>query len=239
MLLGQFLEVGIATRDIGASVRFWEQLGLRHLNAGDTWSHPYGVLSDGRLVIGLHQRPQADLSISFVRPNLAAHLQELRARGLEPHYTRLGDQDFHELQLRDPTGQTVTLLEARTYSPSDDDSGRSLCGYFSALSLPALDFDAAQAFWDHAGFLPYEETERPFPHVLLAGERMNLALHRPRYFDAPLLVFELDDATAQLQRLRDRGVSFLDELPRPLPREQHALLRSPEGMHLLLAPAAA
>ncbi|MFT3906969.1 MAG: VOC family protein [Steroidobacteraceae bacterium] len=237
MLMGRFLEVGIATRNIAASVSFYERLGLWQLTAGDTWSHPYGVLTDGRLVIGLHQRSQPELSISFVRPGLASHLQELRSRGISPHYTRLGEEDFHELQLHDPTGQSVTLLEARTYSPSDNGGGRSLCGYFSALSLPALDFDTAQAFWDHAGFLPHEPQEAPYPHLLLGGERMNLALHRPRFFDAPLLVFELDDAATQLAQLRDRGFSFSSELPRNLPADSNALLESPDGTYLLLSAA--
>lgn len=236
--MGRFLEVGIATRDIAASLHFYEKLGFWQLTTGDTWSHPYGVLTDGKLVLGLHQRTlrasDRNLSLSFVRPDLAAHLQELRARGLDPHYMRLGAEDFHELQLHDPTGQTVTLLEARTYSPGDNDRDPSLCGRFTSLSLPSLDFDAAQAFWEHAGFAPHEMQETPWQRLLLSGERLNLSLHRPRFFDAPLLVFELADADAQLGALRDAGVAFSRELPPSLAADDNALLESPDGTCLLL-----
>src|SRR5271169_5332169 len=79
MIFGRFLEFGIATRDIGASVQFYEQLGFRQLLTGDVWQHRYGVLTDGRLVIGLHERRGADFSITFVQPELASHVPGLRA----------------------------------------------------------------------------------------------------------------------------------------------------------------
>jgi catechol 2,3-dioxygenase-like lactoylglutathione lyase family enzyme len=103
-MFGRFLEVSLATPDIGASVSFYERLGFRQLTTGDTWRHPYGVLSDGRLCIGLHQRPGPVPLLSFVRPELATHVHEMRAAGLEPNYTRLGDEDFHELNLHDSAG---------------------------------------------------------------------------------------------------------------------------------------
>jgi len=52
MIFGRFLEFSIATRDIRASVQFYEELGFRQLLTGDIWQHRYGVLTDGRLVIG-------------------------------------------------------------------------------------------------------------------------------------------------------------------------------------------
>ena len=60
----------------------------------------------------------------------------------EPHYTRLGDSDFHELQLHDPAGVNIALLEARTFSPPRRDHPGSGCGWFSSYSLPALDTEA-------------------------------------------------------------------------------------------------
>ena len=55
-MLGRFHEISIATADIRASVEFYESLGFTQAPTTDTWAHPYGVLTDGRLFIGLHQR---------------------------------------------------------------------------------------------------------------------------------------------------------------------------------------
>src|SRR5256885_10086390 len=42
----------------------------------DTFTHPYGVLTDGRLFIGLHQRSSAPLVLTFVRPGIAGCVRE-------------------------------------------------------------------------------------------------------------------------------------------------------------------
>ena len=65
-LLGQFHELSLTTRDIRASVEFYEALGFSHCATGDTWPHPYGVLTDGRLFLGLHEYRFPSPSITTV-----------------------------------------------------------------------------------------------------------------------------------------------------------------------------
>jgi catechol 2,3-dioxygenase-like lactoylglutathione lyase family enzyme len=236
-VFGRFLEVSLNTDDIAASVQFYERLGFTQLTTGDTWPHPYGVLSDGRLCIGLHQRRGSSPLLSFVRPELAQHLPALRSAGFEPHYTRLGDSDFHELQLRDPSGQEIALLEARTFSPARHAQAGSLCGWFSSYSMPTIDVDAAQAFWEHAGFVALELADEPLMQLALTSDTLTLTLHRPRLFEAPLLVFTDPQMPGRVARLADMDIHGGDDLPRGLDRRSNALLESPEGTQLLLLQA--
>ena len=236
-MFGRFLEISLATHDIAASVLFYERLGFTQLNCGDTWSHPYGVLSDGRVCIGLHQRPLTAPTLTFVRPELARHLRSLQAAGFEPHYTRLGESDFHELQLRDPAGQEIALLEARTFSPGPADLPESRCGYFSAYSLPAQDFDAGQSFWEHGGFVALDIVDTPFVHLPLTSDWLNLSLHRPRTIEAPMLVFTDAGMAARLAALQSLDLRYSNELPRSLDRRSNALLIAPEGTLLALLTA--
>jgi catechol 2,3-dioxygenase-like lactoylglutathione lyase family enzyme len=233
-VFGRFLEISLNTSDIAASVQFYERLGFTQLTTGDTWPHPYGVLSDGRLCIGLHQRHGASPLLSFVRPELARHLHELRAAGFEPHYTRLGDSDFHELQLHDPTGQGIALLEARTFSPARPMQAGSLCGWFSSYSMPAIDTEAAQAFWEHAGFVALDLPDEPLLQLALTSDTLTLTLHRPRVLEAPLLVFTDPRMSERLARLATLDIQGIGDLPRGLERESNALLEAPEGTQLLL-----
>jgi len=236
-VFGRFLEISLNTSDIAASVQFYERLGFTQLTTGDTWPHPYGVLSDGRLCIGLHQRHGTSPLLSFVRPELARHLPELRAAGFEPHYTRLGDSDFHELQLHDPTGQGIALLEARTFSPSRHSQTSSLCGWFSGYSMPAIDTEAAQAFWEHAGFVALELPDEPLMQLALTSDTLTLTLHRPRVLEAPLLVFTDPQMPERLAQLANLDIQGSGDLPRGLDRQSNALLESPEGTQLLLLQA--
>jgi hypothetical protein len=234
-LLGHFLELSIATADIRASVEFYEALGFSHCRTGDTWPHPYGVLTDGRICIGLHQYRFASPSVTFTREGIAAAIPEFTARGIELAFAKTGDDCFNEIGFRDPSGQTVTVLEARTFFPSRRRlQDQSLCGWFEAFSLPAADFTPVRDFWEGVGFVALEEAESPWLRQSLASSGLNLALHRPRTFDGPMLVFSAADMRERLGKLRELGFAGSTELPRGLDAGGCALIEAPEGTALLL-----
>jgi hypothetical protein len=112
-MFGRFLELGIATTDIAGSVLFYERLGFSQLITGDAWSHRYGVLSDGRLHLGFHERSMPSPSLTFVLPQLAGSQQRLRAAKFEPELAALGHDSLHQLWLRDPAGHAVTRAPIR------------------------------------------------------------------------------------------------------------------------------
>lgn len=231
---GRFHELSLATDDIRASVEFYERLGFSQTATTDTYPHPYGVLTDGRLYIGLHQRRAASPTLTFVRPGVAACLAEFAALGIELTVCRTGEEVFNEIGFEGPHGESVRVIEARTYSPALRSRGEvSLCGDFAQLSLPATDFAAARTFWEPLGFVATDEAEAPYVHLPLTSDCLELAFHRPRTFEAPLLVFRTADMRGRIERLRALGMAE-EALPRGIPRETNALLSSPEGTQLLL-----
>jgi catechol 2,3-dioxygenase-like lactoylglutathione lyase family enzyme len=238
-MLGRFLEVSIATDDIVASVQFYERLGFAQLTANDTWTHPYGVLSDGRLCIGLHQRPAHPPILSFVYPELATHARQLRAAGFAEQSAQLGEGQFHQLQLNDPADQSITLLEARTFSPARNRQQESLCGWFSAYSMPTLGNEAARDFWERVGFVALDVQDTPFTHLPLTGDHLSLALHAARTMAEPMLVFVDPGMPAKLAALEAAGIARSSRLPRGLNTSENALLEAPEGTLLLLLNAEA
>jgi catechol 2,3-dioxygenase-like lactoylglutathione lyase family enzyme len=234
-VLGRFHEIGIATSDIRESVEFYERLGFTQAQTGDARSHPYGVVTDGRIFIGLHQRKFDSPVVTFVKPGIAQYIGELAGRGITPVFQRTGEDVFNEIGLRDPVGQMLTVQEARTYSPVDrGDDELSLCGYFQQISFPARDFEAARAFWEPLGFVATEESDDPYVHLPLTSDHLDVAFHRPRTLDGPALVFRDPQMAARIARLRDLGVEFSDELPRGLDPENNALIATPDDIYLLL-----
>ncbi len=234
-MLGYFHEISLATADIRASVEFYEQLGFSQAVTTDTWSHPYGVLTDGRVFIGLHQRRFASPALTFVHPGIAERVPEFEARGIALTQRHTGPEVFNEIGFRDPFGQPISVLEARTYSPvARRASELSLCGYFDELSMPVSNLDAAKDFWEPLGFVATEESDVPYVHLPLTSDHLNISFHRPRTLDRPMLVFSDPDMAARIARLRDLGITFSDELPRGLDAARNALVEAPEGTALLL-----
>lgn len=241
-MFGRFLEISLASTDIAASVQFYEKLGFTQLTANDTWAHPYGVLTDGRVCIGIHQRGgqaahgavAAEPALSFVLPELATHARELAGHGFEPHSAHFGEGDFHQLHLSDPAGQDITLLEARTFSPALRRQRESLCGWFSAYSMPALGNDAVREYWERVGFVALDAQDAALPTLPLVSDHLALALHARRAVAAPLLVFTDPQMGEKLQLLQAAGIEPSTALPRGLDRSRNALLEAPEGTLLLL-----
>ena len=236
-MLGVFHEISIRTDEILASVEFYENLGFRQCVAGDTWPHPYGVLTDGRIFLGLHQYRFPSPAITFVRHDIARHIPEFTALGIEPAFAKTGDDSFNEIGFLDPAGQMVTILEARTYSPPPKDArdaGESRCGWFAEFSIPTTDFAASAAFWERLGYVAHTAVEAPYLSQPLIGDKLTLALHRPRTCDQPLLVFRDPAMRQRVAALSEAGIAFDPELPRGLDPAANALLRSPEGTLLLL-----
>lgn len=234
-LAGAFHELSIAADDIRVAVEFYERLGFTQATTADTFSHPYGVLSDGRLCIGLHQRPGASPVLTFVRPGIAASLGAFAAAGIELTRCQTGDEVFNEIAFQDPFGHAVAVLEARTYSPPPrDPTEASLCGDFAELSLPARDFAVAQQFWEPLGFVAAEQVDQPYPHLSLTSDHLDLAFHLPAVCDRPMLVFRDPAMRGRLGRLQELGMQLA-----PVPAAVQAtgacaLLTAPGATPLLL-----
>jgi catechol 2,3-dioxygenase-like lactoylglutathione lyase family enzyme len=235
-LLGTFHELSVAAHDVRAAVEFYERLGFSQANTTDAFAHPYGVLTDGRLAIGLHGRAPPSPTLTFVRPGIAAALPAFAAAGIALSACRVGEDVFNEISFADPFGQTVAVLEARTYSPAPRTASEpSLCGDFAEISLPVGDFAVAQAFWESLGFVAAEETQTPYRHLSLTSDYIDLAFHAPQLCRRPMLVFRDRDIAARLARLRALGLTVQDLAADP--GTAAALLEDGEGTTLLLAEA--
>jgi catechol 2,3-dioxygenase-like lactoylglutathione lyase family enzyme len=234
-VLGRFHEISIATTDIRASVEFYERLGFTQAETSDTYTHPYGVLTDGRVFLGLQQRRFAAPALTFVHEGVAAFASELEAAGITLDFRHVGDEVFNEIGFQDPFGQHVRVLEARTYSPvTRRPEELSLCGYFTEYSLPAAKFADAQAFWEPLGFVATAEPDAPYAHLPLTSDHLDIAFHQPRTLDRPMLVFRDPGMRERLARIRAQGVKESAELPRGLPAAANALIEAPEGTVMLL-----
>ena len=234
-MLGRFHEISLLTADIRESVEFYERLGFTQAATNDAWTHPYGVLTDGRLFIGLHQRRFAAPALTFLHEGVAAFAGELEARGILLDTRNTSEDSFNEIGFRDPDGQSVIVLEARTYSPvTRGAEDTSLCGYFTEYSMPVKDFQAAREYWEPLGFVATEEPDAPYAHLPLTSDRLDIAFHRPRTLDRPMLVFRDAGMRERLARIRALGVKETGELARGLPAAANALIESPEGTPLLL-----
>ncbi len=232
-MLGRFQEVSVSTTDIRESLEFYESLGFVQSSVGDARDHPYAVVTDGRLHLGLHQQPFETPRLTWLHPGLAEHQAKLKSAGLTIDFAALDEESFHEIGLRDPTGLPISLIEARTYSPADvAASFVSRLGYFEEIGLPTTDLEACARFWDALGLVAFEPEHEPFLKVSIAARDINLGLYKLS-LQRPVLTFSVDDVGALEEKLHDSGCRF-SALPHDLSSTDCALLEAPEGSQFLL-----
>jgi catechol 2,3-dioxygenase-like lactoylglutathione lyase family enzyme len=234
-VLGRFLEQSIVTPDIQASHDFYCKLGFSPAAVGEAWTHPYAVLTDGRVCVGLHQESAFQPSITFVKSGLLKLIDQLGPLGLEFEFRRLANDVFNEIGWLDPAGHLIRVVEARTFSPGERRTTEtSLCGYFTEIALPAAAMDAAKNHWEHLGFVGLDDADGLLPHVTCTSDTIDVGLYDPAHLREPMLMFEIDDLDAALVRLEAAGLAPSRRLPAPLKQIPAALLTAPEGTALLL-----
>jgi catechol 2,3-dioxygenase-like lactoylglutathione lyase family enzyme len=234
-VLGRFLELSLATPDIQASLDFYTKLGFSEAETGDAWSHPYAVVTDGRINLGLHQEAMPAPWMTFVKPDLLKHLETLEALGVEFEFRRLGNDVFNEVGWLDPTGQLVRLIEARTFSPSKRlASDTSRCGYFLEIAMPAPDRESAKTYWEDFGFVGMDQPDDRLPHIACTSDFVDVGLYHPADLRRATLRFEVDDVGGTLAHLADKGIVPNGEMPPGLRSVPAAVLVAPEGTPILL-----
>ena len=234
-MLGRFHEISVETKDIAESVAFYERLGFTQCGTTDTWTHPYGVLTDGKLFLGLHQFKFLSPTLTYVHAGVAQHAQTIEKRGIELAWKRVGEDAFNEFGFLDPAGQAVRVQEAPTHFSSEKDvRDTSLCGDFAEFSVPAGEFEPLRDFWEPLGFVAMGESETPYLRMSMTSDHLDLAVHKPRTLDRPMLVFSAADMGERIERLKSLGVELSADLPRGLDPRHSALIEAPEGTALLL-----
>lgn len=90
--LGKFGEFALPVADCAAATTFWEKLGFAPLHLADQ-PYPWAILSDGLIVIGLHQTKDfAQPHITYFSMDMAERIAQLETDGLAVRYLTEADK---------------------------------------------------------------------------------------------------------------------------------------------------
>ena len=230
-LLGRFLEFSVHTPNIIESLGFYKLLGFQELETGDIWPHKYAVVSDGELNIGLHDGKFEASALTFVHQDLARQARSMSDRGFDFQYLNIDRDVFNELAFLDRDKNLVTMIEARAFSPADEDTDHSLCGDCFEVSLPVRDAVRAAQFWAPLAPELLRLREKPTTHMRFNAAEMSLGLSESIALDGPSLCFRCDAKDIVSTAIARHGFNFKE-----FPGFEGAfmVLEAPEGTMLYL-----
>lgn len=222
---GRFLELSLPTSDIRQSMDFYRRLGFSELPVGDIRRYHYGVVTDGRIAIGLHAGGIEEPALSFVHEDVAATVPPMMSAEDTLTFTRLGEEAFHEIGMRTPDDQLLIMMEARTFSRADLTSlPRPVIGHMTEISLGCRNQGPSIAFWTGAGMTTSQDMEENDDEpVELLAPGLRLGLHPDLKPGELRLNFRHDSPDEMLPALEKAGIPVRQSAGRHY-------LQSPEGV---------
>lgn len=205
--LGRFLEFSIRTPDIIESLSFYRLIGFSDREIGDVWTHKYAVVGDGILDIGLHDRDFNAPAVTFVQQDLAKHARSMTDHGFDFRFMHLDEDVFNELGLPDRDGHMVTLLEARTFTGSDEFDDDSILGTWFEVSLPVRNAVRSARFWAAVAPNLLRVREEPTTHMRFDAGGIALGLSESIALKAPSLCFRCHDKDALFAAIARHGLA--------------------------------
>jgi catechol 2,3-dioxygenase-like lactoylglutathione lyase family enzyme len=106
--LGKFGEFALPVADRDAAIAFWEKLGFEQMYAADE-PYPFVIISDGLIVLGLHQTSDFDQPhVTYFAADMAARIARLQADGVVVRF--MSEDDKSNAAFTAPGGQRFFLF---------------------------------------------------------------------------------------------------------------------------------
>ncbi len=112
--LGRFGEFSIPVKSVAQAVIFWAKLGFEPLHIAKI-PYPYSIMSDGLIVIGLHQSGDFDdFTITYFADDMQKRVTTLDDEGLELHpmKSRTTHDTYDNAAFRSPDNQQFFLFNS-------------------------------------------------------------------------------------------------------------------------------
>lgn len=238
--LGHDFEIVVTVRDLGESLRFYEQLGYRRLGGGGGDVARQARLTDGLIRLTLREGGGWKAALTYYADDVGQKVAALERLGVAVERRAGADGTVAGATFTDPNGLEVNLAPAGPAALAElPRAPVSKAGRFGEVSIETEDVRGSLDFWQKLGFAPTEYMpDPPDSWGSLADGLLVLGIyargHCPHVIRTPSLTYFEADMPDRIQRLKQEGMEFLQEIPGADGRTGHAVAEAPEGQLLFL-----
>jgi hypothetical protein len=151
--------------------------------------------------------------------------------GFDFEYLNVDEDEFNQLGFVCRDDHLISMIEARTFSRPDEDTGYSLCGSLLELTLPVKDALRAGRFWAPLAPNVLRLREEPTTHLRLEAAGLPVGLSESIALTRPSLSFHCHDIEAVWIALARHGFAHSEF---PGYEGAFTVLTAPEGTPLFL-----
>jgi catechol 2,3-dioxygenase-like lactoylglutathione lyase family enzyme len=240
MKLGYAFEIVVTVPDLRQSLQFYEKLGYKQLTDTTSPTQHDALLTDGMILLSLRVGSAWKAILTYFTENIAEKVEGFERLGVtfdEKHQT---SGKITGATLTDPNGLQVDLIQsAPSQIPKLPGKAISKAGNFAELSIETEDVRKSLDFWTKLGFEPTEHMPAsPDLWASIADGLLMLGIllkgHCPHPIKTPSITYFDAQAADRIQKLKEEGMTFVQEMPGENGETGHAIVEAPEGQLLFL-----
>jgi len=240
MKLGHAFEIFVRTTLLDRSLKFYkEDLGFNTL--AETSSPSDRIkLTDGVITLSLERASEWQAGLTYFSEDVSAKIAMLEREGVAVVKSREEAGRVTQAFFTDPSGIRVNLEEtASRQIPVGETRPLTQLGQFGELSIETDDVQKSLGFWMKLGFKPTQYMPaQPASWASIEDGLLVMGIyqkgHAKHMFKTPSITYFEADMPARLQRLKQKGIAFAQELPGEGGEVGHGIVEAPEGTLLFL-----
>jgi catechol 2,3-dioxygenase-like lactoylglutathione lyase family enzyme len=230
MALGIAMNYMTGIADLAASRAFYQAVGFRTIDSGQE-PYPWAQLTDGQLVVGLHQDGHLYRGLAYFGRGMAAQAAALEEAGVPMPVRNERPDGFFQAILLPESTLPVSLIEFAAATPPAARQPNPRLGVLGELALAVPDLSQAIAKW---GLLGFEVRHREsigdhYQWAILSDGLLPLGLHQTADFSGPALTYFAPDMEQRLQQLAAAGVEISNPMPDEEGHVRNAIVQAPDG----------
>lgn len=235
MKLGDAFEIFVRTRHLDQSVKYYkEKLGFENFDEKSSPSDQI-KLTDGVIVLSLEPADEWQAGLTYFTEDLAGQVAALEREGIPVVKSREDAGRLTQAFITDPSGVRVNLEEVGNQQLlTGEKQPRTELGQFGEFSIETDDVQKSLNFWLKLGFKPTQYMPaQPASWASIEDGVVVVGIyqkgHTKHLFKTPSITYFEADMPARLQRLKQKGIAFAQELPGDGEEIGHGILEGPEG----------
>lgn len=240
MKLGYAFEIVVTVPDLRQSLQFYEKLGYKQLTDTTSPTQHDALLTDGMILLSLRVGSAWKAILTYFAENVAEKVDGFERLGVSFDEKYKTDGKITGATLTDPNGLQVDLIQAApSQVPKPLGKPISKAGQFGELSIETEDVRKSLDFWTKLGFEPTEHMPAsPDLWASIADGLLMLGIlvkgHCQHIIKTPSITYFDADAAERIRKLKEEGMTFVQEIPGENGETGHAVAQAPEGQILFL-----
>lgn len=240
MKLGYAFEIVVTVPDLRPSLQFYEKLGYKQVTETTSPTQHGALLTDGMILLSLRVGSARKTVLTYFAENVAEKVEGFERLGVSFDEKRETGGSITGATLTDPNGLQVDLIEAApSRVPTLLRKPISKAGQFGELSIETEDVRTSLDFWTRLGFEPTAQMPAsPDSWASITDGLLMLGIYVkgycPHIIKTPSITYFDAEAAQRIRKLREEGMTFVQEMPDENGETGHAVAQAPEGQLLLL-----